>query len=280
MKTRMVWVDVLMVRRGRTHLRWTQKRKTKVCGKSGPCNALRRSRADPKAPALLFGGGEEEGDFAFRGMGLIVGKDLGGGASAEFFEGFCEFAGDADQAVGADFDEGGQGFFEAVGRFEEDGGFGAGGGFGEFAGAASAFNREKAAEEKAVAGKPGTDQRDGDGGGSGQDGDGQAAVEAGFDEAVAGIRDAGHAGVGDQGDVEAAGDALGEFGAAGGFVVAVQADEGFFDLEMLEEEPAVAGVLGGDKVRGAEGVNGAEGDVAAVADGGGDDAEHGPTSLR
>jgi hypothetical protein len=56
--------------------------------------------------------------------------------------------------------------------------------------------------------------------------------------------------------------------------VAVQTDEGFFDAEMVEEKSAVTGVLGGDEIGGAEGFDGAQRDVLAVADGCWNDAQH------
>jgi hypothetical protein len=48
------------------------------------------------------------------------------------------------------------------------------------------------------------------------------------------------------------------------------ADEGFADFEVIEEAQGVAGILAGDEVGGFEDLDGAEGDVAQVPDGGGD----------
>ena len=50
----------------------------------------------------LVGAGENEDDFAFGRAFGEVGEQLGGGASAVFLEGFGEFAGDADLALGED----------------------------------------------------------------------------------------------------------------------------------------------------------------------------------
>jgi hypothetical protein len=98
--------------------------------------------------------GYEERDLAFGRVFLKMGEKFGRGAAAEFLEGFGEFSRDADRAIGDDFHEGGEGFFQPVRRLEKNGGFVAGRGFGEFAGATSTFDREESAEEKPVAGKP------------------------------------------------------------------------------------------------------------------------------
>ena len=202
-------------------------------------------------------------------------EKFGGGSPAEFLEGFGEFAGDADLSLGRNLHEGGERFFDAVRGLEKNRRFVALGGGGEFSGAASAFHRQKSPEEKAVAGKSRAHQRGEDGGGAWQHGDGQGAVDAGSDEAVAGIGNSRHPGIRDECDVEPLGDAVGEFAATRGFVVAVQADERFFYAEMLEEESAVAGILGGDEVGCAKRFDRTECDILTVADGGGNDAQHG-----
>lgn len=204
-----------------------------------------------------------------------MGEKFGRGAAAEFLKGFGEFTRDADGSAGDDFHESDEGFFQPMGRLEKNSGFIAGRGLGEFAGAASAFDRKESAEEKPVARKARSDEGREDGGGARQNRDGQAALDAGLDEAVAGIGNARHAGIGDQGDMGTLGDAVGEFPAAGGFIVAVEADEGFFDAEVLEKQSAVAGILGGDEIGGLESFNRAEGYVLTVADGGWNDAQHG-----
>lgn len=58
------------------------------------------------------------------------------------------------------------------------------------------------------------------------------------------------------------------------FVVPVEADEWLFDSEMLEEQSAVARVLGGDKISGLQCLHGAESDILPVADGGWNNAQH------
>jgi hypothetical protein len=60
--------------------------------------------------------------------------------------------------------------------------------------------------------------------------------------------------------------------AAEGFVVSMQAEEGFLYAEMLQKKPAVPRVLGGDEVGGFENLDGAKGDILPIADGCGNDA--------
>ena len=66
--------------------------------------------------------------------------------------------------------------------------------------------------------------------------------------------------------------AVGDIFAAEGFVVSVQAQEGLFDAEVLEEKPAVPRVFGGDQVGGFQDFNGPQCDVLAVSDGCGNNA--------
>ncbi len=219
------------------------------------------------------GSGDEEADFAFGGVGEVVGGEGAGGAAAVFFEFFGEFAGDADEAVWGDAVEEGEGGVEAVGGFEEDAGFVGVEGGGEDALALAAFDGEEAAEVEGVGGEAAADEGGEDGAGAGEDFDGDGGGVAGGDEALTWVGDAGHAGVGDVGDAFAEGEFAEELGAAHGFVVLVEADEGFADVEVGEEGAGVAGVFAGDEVDGGEGIAGADGDVAEVADGGGDDVE-------
>jgi hypothetical protein len=167
-----------------------------------------------------------------------------------------------------------EGADDAMGGLEIDAGFGALRSAEELSGAASAFDREKAAVVKAVAWKARADEGGEDGGGAGKNGEWEAVGDAGTDEAMAGVGDARHAGIGNEGDVDSAGEAGDEIVNACGFVVLVEANEGFFDAEVLEEKSAVAGVLCGDEVGGAESLYGSEGDILPVADRSGNDAQH------
>lgn len=98
--------------------------------------------------------------------------------------------------------------------------------------------------------------------------------DASADEAMTGIGDARHSGIGDECDVDSAGEAGDEIIDACGLVVLVEANEGFFDAKVLEEESAVARILCGNEVGGAERLDGAEGDILPVADRSGNDAQH------
>lgn len=215
---------------------------------------------------------DEEDDFAFWGVGLEVGEDFGGGAAVIGFEFFGEFAGDAGFGVGGDFGEDFEGSEEAVWGFEEEVGFAGGEGVGEGGAAFAGFDGEEAAEVEGVAGEAGADECGDDGGGSGEDFEWGIGLDAGLDEAVSWVGDAGHAGIGDDGDGFTCAGGGGEFGGAAGFVVFVKGDEGFAgDAVVGEEGAGVAGVFAGDAVGGFEDLDGAQGEVGEVADGGGDD---------
>ncbi len=66
-----------------------------------------------------------------------------------------------------------------------------------------------------------------------------------------------------------------QFGGAGVLVVLVAAYGGGCDLEVVEQLLRLARVFAGDAVGALEDVEGAQGDVAQVADGGGDEVEAG-----
>ncbi len=85
----------------------------------------------------------------------------------------------------------------------------------------------------------------------------------------AGVADAGHSGVGNEGDGLPGLYVLDQFGGTGLLVVLVAAYGGGCDLEMVEELLGLAGIFAGDAVHLLEDLEGAEGDVAQVADGSG-----------
>ena len=66
--------------------------------------------------------------------------------------------------------------------------------------------------------------------------------------------------------------AVGDIFTAEGLVVAMEAEEGLFDTEVLEEKPTVAGVLGGNQIGSLQNLNGPQGDILTVSDGCGNDA--------
>ena len=140
------------------------------------------------------------------------------------------------------------------------------------AAAFAGFDGEEAAEAEGVAGETGADQRGDHRGRAGQDFEGRAGFDAGLHEAVAGVRDAGHAGIADDGDGFTGAGGGDEFGRAAGFVVLVQGDERFAgDAVMGEQRRGMAGVLAGDAVGGFQDFHGTQRDVAEVADGRGND---------
>ena len=89
-----------------------------------------------------------------------------------------------------------------------------------------------------------------------------------------GVGNSWHARIGDQGNMCAIRHAVRQLMATRRFVVPVEAHEWLFDAEMLEEEPAVAGIFGGDKVSGLQRLNRAESDILPIADGGWNNAQH------
>ena len=153
-------------------------------------------------------------------------------------------SGRVGEVLGADVER----LEQAVRGLEKDAGDFARGGGEEIALAPAALHRQEAAVEKCLRGKAAADERGEDGARAGKDGVGQAALDAGAEQAVAGIADAGQAGVGDDGDVFPGGEFLDEFGGAARFVVLVVADERLRDFEMAQQISRVAGVFAGDEV--------------------------------
>jgi hypothetical protein len=211
-------------------------------------------------------------------------EELGRSSATKFFEGFRQLASHTHRASGDDFSKGREGFFQPVGRLKKNGGFIARRGFGEFASAATAFDGKESAEEKPIAGKSRTNERRQNCRRSGQNGDGQSALDAGSDQAVPGVGNSWHSRIGDQGHMGAIRHAVRELAATRGFVVPVEAHEWLFDAEMLEEQSAVAGIFRSHEVSRLERLHGAESDILPVADGGWNNAQHEErraiTSLR
>lgn len=191
----------------------------------------------------------------------------------EGFEGLAEFAGDTDGAVGREFGEDFEGGGEAVGGLEEEGRFAGFESGLELLAPFAFFDVEEAVEGEGVRWEAGGDKGGCDGGGAGKDGKLDPLVAAGFEKAVAGVREAGGAGIGNDSDLFAVAGAGDEFGYTLLFVVIVERDEGAGDFEMVEEAEGVAGILAGDEVGVAEGFDRTQGDVAKVTDGSGDEGD-------
>ena len=104
--------------------------------------------------------------------------------------------------------------------------------------------------------KSGSDERGGDGGGAREDGKLNVLIAAGFEKAVAGIREAGSAGVRDNGDSFATLYTGDEFGDAMLLVVFVERNEWSGNLKMVEKAQRVAGVFASDEIGFAQGLDG------------------------
>ena len=90
---------------------------------------------------------------------------------------------------------------------------------------------------------------------------------------MAGIADAGQAGVGDDGDAFAGGEFFDQLRGAPRFVVFVIADERLVDLEVPEQIPGVPRVFAGDEIDALEHLQRAQRDVPEIADGSGDEEQ-------
>ena len=140
--------------------------------------------------------------------------------------------------------------------------------------------RGKAAEGKAVQRQAGEHDRHDEPGRPGDHRHLFAGVDGPAHERVAGVGDAGRAGVGDERDALAftqeAEDALPGLV----FVVFVKGDLRAADLKVLEQPPGRACVLAGDEIDAAQGLQRPQRDVPQVADRGGDEIEHGRARIR
>lgn len=128
-------------------------------------------------------------------MGREVGEELGGGSVVEGLEGFGELAGDADAGVWGEFVEDLHGGGESVRGLEEEGGLAGLEGGIELLAALAFLDRKEAVEGKGVRREAGGNERGGDRGGAGQDGEGDLGITRCFEEAVAGIGEARGAGI-------------------------------------------------------------------------------------
>ena len=95
--------------------------------------------------------------------------------------------------------------------------------------------------------------------------------DAGLQKAVSGVGEAGGSGIGNDANGEPFSGLFDELWNTTLFVVLVEGDEGLFDLVVIEQPAGVAGVFAGDEIAAMEIVEGAEGQVREVSDGGGDE---------
>jgi hypothetical protein len=176
--------------------------------------------------------------------------------------------------AGQDLDEiAGEGF-DAVRGFEQHQAAGLAGDFAQEGLAGSAFGGQKAQEAKALGdGVAGHAHGGGDAAGARQGHHGEAGGLGGLHEVGAGVGDGGGAGIADVGDALAG---LHEFDqglGAADFVVLVQGHEALVHAQVAQEAAGDAGVFTGHDIGQGEGLDGAQGDVGQVADGGGDEVE-------
>ncbi len=193
----------------------------------------------------------------------------------EGFEFFSELAGDADAAAGCEFAENFEGGWQAVGRLEEEGGFSRVEGSLELLATLSFFDVKETVKGKRMGGESGGDQGRGDGGGAGENGEFDTLITTGFQETVSRVRQAGGSGVGNNCDVLTFPGTCNEVGNPLLFVVVVKRNQGAGDFEVIEELKGVTGVLAGDEVSVPQRVDRPKGNVPQIADGGGDEGDHG-----
>ena len=216
--------------------------------------------------------GNHDGHLPLGRIFFKVGDEGGGRVAEVLLESFSEFARDANRAVGASGVQGCECFKNSVRGLEVDAGLGSRGSGSEFVGTAAAFDRQETAEIKTVA----WEARPHEGGENGrwtwEHAHGESSFDASADEPVAWVGDTGHAGIRDESDMGSPCDAVCNILGAEGFVVSVQAEEWLFNAKMLEEKSAVPRILGSDEVGGLEDLDGTQGDILPIADGGGNDA--------
>ena len=141
------------------------------------------------------GSGDDEGDFAFDGLAVEEGDEVGEVAAVDALVGFGEFDTDGGLAVA----EGVEGGFERGG--DAEGGLEADEGVGEAlllleeAAERAGFAGGEAFEGEAGGGEAGAEEGEIDGGCAGDDVEGGVSLGGAADEAVAGVADAGVAAV-------------------------------------------------------------------------------------
>src|SRR5882762_10144709 len=97
-------------------------------------------------PGIQLSAGDDEHDFAFRRMCLIVWKQFGSSAATEFFEFLCQLTCDAQLALRDDDTASVKRFKKPIRRFKKKRGHVAFSCCAHFAVASAAFHRVKAAE--------------------------------------------------------------------------------------------------------------------------------------
>jgi hypothetical protein len=168
----------------------------------------------------------------------------------------------------------GEGLLDPVRGLVEDQGAGFAGEAGQALAAGAGPGGEEAFERETVAGQPGHAQRGDQRAGPGDRTDPDACGAGGGDQPETGVADQRRAGVGHQGQRFAAAQARDQALALLGLVVFVQRDQALLDAVMGQQLAGVAGVLGADRGHSAQGLQRPRGEVAEMADRGGDDVQH------
>ena len=139
---------------------------------------------------------------------------------------------------------------------------------------------QKALEQEAIGRQAADAERRSDGAGAWHGTHGQPLLLRGAHESIPGIGNQRGTGVGDERDAPAAADIVEHGIGAGPLIVLVQRLFRRADAVVIEQAGRHAGVLAIDHIGGSEGFEGAQGDVAQIADRGGDDIEAGRQRRR
>ena len=184
-------------------------------------------------PAIQLRARDEEHDFAFRRMCLVVCKQFGSSAATEFLKFFCQLTCDAQSPFWHNGNANLKCFKKPVRRFKKKRRLLAFSCYPQFALASAAFHRKKSTEREFLGRKSRTEQSRGDRGGSRDNSKRQFATDAFANKTLPWIGKSRCASVCDQRDVFALGKALDQFSRARRFIMFVVADKGLFDLEMF-----------------------------------------------
>ena len=177
--------------------------------------------------------GDDEHDFAFRRMCLIVSKQFGSSAATELFKFLCHLTCNAQLALGDNDTASAKRFKKPIRRFKKKRRLLAFSCYPQFALASAAFHRKKSTERESVGSKSGTKQSRRDRRWAGDNRKWQFAINAFPNKAQPWIGKTRRASVCNQRNVFASTKALDQLSRARRFIMFVVADKGLFDLEMF-----------------------------------------------
>lgn len=212
-------------------------------------------------------GVDDQYDLALRRVGLKMREHLGRRAAVIGLEFLGQLAGDTRAGGGIDFCQYPEGRDDTVGGLEEDTGFAGFQSGGECGAAFPGFDREEAAEAEGMTREARSDERGDHRGRAGQHFQRSCGCDTGLDQAITGIRYAGHAGVADEGDGFTGTGGGDEFRYAAGLVVLMQRDQRLAgNPVMRKQRRGMPRVLAGDAIGGLQNFQGPQRDVAEVPD--------------